>query len=138
MLKAGCGVLLKLNFADGGICNKKRTFLVIDVSDKTAKLLNISSVRGKEWKLGIKSNKNINYFNPPFLKKSFAKLDALYIIPNENFIDDMILCNRRRMDPKQLQDVINCFDSYREDNYCIVKEFDSKTLCDMNDIAYTS
>ena len=132
MSKVGCGILLKLDFADGGICDKERTFLIIDQIDDKLHLLNISSVKGKEWKLGYKSNKEIKRFKPPFLKYSFAKLDALYIISAGDYLEQKILFNKRKMFPAQLEEIKNTFYNYREKNNINIKQYDENYVIRKN------
>ena len=63
MIDIGQGLLLKLDFADGGVCRSPRTFLVVEKNNEEIKLVNISSTNGKEWKLAMQSNKNIELYN---------------------------------------------------------------------------
>lgn len=113
--------MLKVDFADGGVCETNRTFLVINVEKENIHLLNISSVRGKERKLGFLSNKNIKRYKPPFMRPSFAKMDAVYIIPNDEWIDTKVLCNNRCMNPLEIQDIIQEYTSFRENNEISIK-----------------
>lgn len=121
MVSVGNGLLLKIDFADGGVCDSERTFLVINVDKENIHLLNISSVRGKERKLGFSSNKNIIRYKPPFMRPSFVKMDALYIIPNDEWADSKILCNSRCMHPLEVNDIIESYTNFRETNEINVK-----------------
>lgn len=132
MINSGNGLLLKMDYADGGKGDKKRTFLVIRKYDESFHLLNISSVKGKERKLGFRNNKNIVRYNPPFLKKSFVKLDSLYIIPNTPGIEKVVLCNRRKMHPIQLKEIINSYEEYREKNKIFIKNVSIEELQENN------
>lgn len=132
MADVGQGVFIKLDFADGGKCEYARTFLIINKIDNKLHLINVSSIKGKEWKLGFNSNKQMNNSNPPFLKKSFAKLDALYIVPDSEFIDQKILCNKRRIHPIELKDIINHHNKFREKNKINIKEYLFEDIKQMN------
>lgn len=124
MVRTGQGVLLKLDFCDGGVANYKRPFLVINKDNDYIYLLNVSSTRGKEHKLGMQSNKLINRYRPPFLKSSFVKLDSMYIVPNRKYIKSYLLCGGRAMHPIEFKDIEKCLSDYRESN----KRFDSKVF----------
>lgn len=121
MVRVGNGLLLKIDFADGGVCDADRTFLVINVEKENIHLLNISSLRGKERKLGFSSNKNIIRYKPPFMKPSFVKMDALYIIPNDEWIDSKILCDNRCMNPLEINNIIQDYTIFRESNKINIK-----------------
>ena len=132
MAQIGQRIFLKLDFADGGKCNYSRPFLIINKVDGKLHLLNISSLDGKEWKLGISSNKNIINFNPPFSKKSFVKLDALYIIPDDEFVEEKLLCKKRRINPLELKNIVNHHINFREENQVSVVEYLLDEVKDMN------
>ncbi len=66
----------------GGIMeNKYRYMLIVEYNknDKVVKMINVSSLKGKEHKLLYSSNIEINNYCP-LPVPSFAKLDTLYII----------------------------------------------------------
>lgn len=132
MAKVGQGVLINLDFADGGKGSYKRPFLIIDKIDEKLHLINVSSLKGKERKLGIKSNKRIVKFNPPFLKPSFVKLDAVYIIPDDEFINKNIICNKRSIHPFELKEIIDKHNYYREKNEINIKEYLLEDIKKMN------
>lgn len=132
MAQIGQGIFLKLDFADGEKCNYSRPFLIINKVDDKLHLLNISSLDRKEWKLGIPSNKNISRFNPPFLKRSFVKLDALYIVPDDEFIEEKLLCQKRRINPLELRDIVSHHNNFREENQVNVVEYLLDEVKDMN------
>ena len=118
-MRSGQGILLKLDYADGGLADKARTFLIINVSENKVKLLNISSVNGKLHKLMYPSNKKILQYKPPFMKPSFVKLDAEYIIDNSKDLESFVLCQGRTMRPDELLSIINEFNEYK--NNCGIK-----------------
>lgn len=132
MVRAGQGVLLKLDFCDGSVANYKRPFLVINKDNDYIYLLNISSTKGKEHKLGMKSNKLISRYRPPFLKSSFVKLDSMYIVPNREYIKNYLLCEGRAMHPLELQDIKHCFSDYRENNKFKSKIFNLDRIEELN------
>ncbi len=114
MIDIGQGLLLKLDFADGGVCRSPRTFLVVEKNNEEIKLVNISSTNGKEWKLAMQSNKNIELYNPPFKIRSFAKLDAIYVIPNESCLREALLANGRRINPTEIESINIARLNYRD------------------------
>lgn len=112
-MKTGQGILLKLNYADGGLANKARTFLIISINQKEIRLLNISSSNGKLHKLMYPSNERIVQYNPPFMKPSFVKLDAEYVIEKDEELESFILCSGTSMRPDQLGAIITKFNEYK-------------------------
>lgn len=121
MIKCGQGLLLEMDYADGERITKKRPFLVIEVSEKKIKVLNVSSSKNKEYKLGFKSNKRINKYNPPFLKPSFVKLDALYIIEEDSRLKHFLLNNGRKIFPLELENIIESFYDFKKNNAVLQK-----------------
>ncbi|AJE10340.1 MULTISPECIES: hypothetical protein [Clostridium] len=121
MIKCGQGLLLEMDYADGERITKKRPFLVIEVSEKKIKVLNVSSSKNKEHKLGFKSNKRINKYNPPFLKPSFVKLDALYIIEKDSRLKHFLLNNGRKIFPLELENIIESFYDFKKNNTVLQK-----------------
>lgn len=131
-MKAGQGLLLSLDFADGGLCKAQRTFLIIEVTDKKVRLLNVSSIEGKERKLAFSSNEKINKYRPPFMKKSFCKMDAVYIIPNNPIIDSYILAEGRSMHPEELSRILLKYQYYRENNEINIADINLIEFCNKN------
>lgn len=80
MFQTGQGILGVIPFKDGNTPSKPRTYLIVKVTSTHISVLNVSSVAGKEHKLLFSSNRQINNYNPPFLKESFVKLDSLVTI----------------------------------------------------------
>jgi len=117
VISKGQGVLLRIStFGDGGSCDKPRTFLVIEIDDECQKikLLNVSSVQGKERKLLYDSNIEIHKYNPPFLRPSYVKLDALY----ETSVNSMftILNKGKSLDNTELVEIKEQFNDYCNKN----------------------
>lgn len=80
MFTVGQGLYGRIRFRDGCMPEYDRTYLIVDVKTDTLGLLNVSSIAGKEHKLLFPSNRSLENENPPFLKKSFVKLDSLVYI----------------------------------------------------------
>lgn len=114
-IMAGHGLLIKAFFADGKECSGPRTFLAIECASDRIKALNVSSTKGKEHKLAMKSNELIQFNYPPFDQPSFIKLDALYEFENFNELELLVLCNSRTIVPMQLNRIITQFDTYRSE-----------------------
>lgn len=131
-MQVGQGLLLSLDFADGGLCNYKRTFLIIEVLEKEVFLLNISSLEGKERKLAFPSNERLYRYRPPFMRKSFFKMDALYIIPNSHIVANYLLADGRCMHPNELSEVVRKYTEYRENNQIGIAQVDLIEFCKKN------
>lgn len=116
MIYPGQGLLLKTAFADGSECSYARTFLVIENTENKLKALNISSIKGKESKLIYPSNMRILKGRPPFVKSSFVKLDALYILETCSEIEKALLHSGERLNPEQLVAIKSSFYIYGIDN----------------------
>ena len=76
-MRVGQIILAKLKYKDGKGRLKKRPYLVVRVDGNEIDVLTVSSVEGKEHKLGFKSNYRLRNYNPPFIKDSFVKLDSI-------------------------------------------------------------
>lgn len=82
MIKEGKFLYFKPPLLSGNsISDKKRYMLVVENSakDKTVKMINVSSLKGKEHNLLYESNIEINNYSP-LPVPSFAKVGTLYII----------------------------------------------------------
>ncbi|MBN1061397.1 hypothetical protein DVV95_06125 [Clostridium botulinum] len=97
-------------------------------------LLNISSVKGKEHKLGFASNRNIRRYKPPFKIPSFIKLDALYIIDNSDDLKQFLLSNGRCIHPQELKEIKEKFEEYRENNNIYESNIDISNILKINSI----
>ncbi|MZP31345.1 hypothetical protein GTO91_16720 [Heliobacterium undosum] len=108
-----------MDYADGGTCLYKRTFLVIEANQTTGsvKLLNVSSIADKVHKLLMPSNRRLTSYRPPFLRPSFVKLDALYQVEYFGNLDNAILHNGDTLDLTELTNVHNTFASYQASNH---------------------
>ena len=123
-IEEGHGLLLKLPYADGGTCSKKRTFLVIDTDSIHIYLLNVSSINGKRRKLLMDSNELIRIFNPPFVKPSFIKLDAIYCLINFPKLQRAILNSGNKLDLAELKRLKGKFNIYKRKNRCITATYE--------------
>lgn len=68
-------------------------------------MLNISTVAGKESKLLLVENKLINKHRPPFLKRSFVKLDSLTHISIQEAQAMRLLDNGQTLDAGELYSI---------------------------------
>jgi hypothetical protein len=114
VFEVGQGILGKLKFVDGTIPDKNRTYIIVDVSEdgQKIKVLNVSSVKGKEHKLAFPYNLRINRYNPPFLKDSFVKLDSLTEVDSSDFSSIIILNNGNKLDSDEMDTIIQRLSAY--------------------------
>lgn len=103
----GHGVLGKIRFNDGEMPEYDRTYLVVAVTDEYIKVLNVSSIKGKERKLAFPANERLRIFNPPFLKPSFVKLDSLTIVHKADWGNLHILNNGKTLNFDELNRIKN-------------------------------
>ncbi len=75
-MKIGQCIWVRIKYIDGKGIPKKRPYLVVGVNGNKINVLTVSSVEGKEHKLGFKDNYRLINFKPPFIKDSFVKLDS--------------------------------------------------------------
>lgn len=109
-------IVLSLPFANGNPCTYKRPFLVIEKTNSILKLLNISSIEGKEHKLLFPSNVIIREYNPPLDYPSFLKLDELYVI---DYFDELIRAIYKRRPPlntNEFNRLLDRFSNYKNSN----------------------
>lgn len=111
----GQGLWIKGFHANGAV-SKSRPFLIIDITQNTLIALNVSSLRGKERKLLIPSNKKLKIYNPPFPHSSFVKLDELYIIDYFSEIGNAIMDRGRTLDAQMLDKVRTWHSNYAANN----------------------
>ena len=108
----GLGLLLRLPFPDNNRLSNRRTFLVIEEDDLKIKLLNVSSIQGKEHKLMFESNKEIIKYKPPFNHRSMVKLDSLYEVEKCPELNNTVLCRSQPIDSSELQSIITAYQNY--------------------------
>ncbi len=86
--------------------DKKRYMLVVNYDDETniLKMINVSSLKGKEHKLLYDSNIEIkNYF--PLPVPTFAKLDTVYTIDNFDDLQSFISFNGLKLNDAELSNI---------------------------------
>ncbi|MFW6016846.1 MAG: hypothetical protein ACOCRK_10450 [bacterium] len=132
IISKGQALLLKLPYADGGVCKKKRPFLVIEVLNDSCYLLNISSVKGKFRKLQFKSNILINKYNPPFIKPSFVKIDAVYKLDYFPELTKSILNSGNKLNEKDFDNIKNKLISFKANNNVLSKSFTAEEIKQFN------
>lgn len=71
----------RIPFANGSITQYDRYYIVLENKDGNLLLMNCSSIQGKENKLLLPSNVELNNCIPPLCVRTMAKLDELYKIP---------------------------------------------------------
>ena len=106
MYKVGQGLFGKLIFNDGVYPEYDRAYLVVHVSDEKVGVLDVSSAVGKGNQLLYDSNKYINKHNPPFPKKTFAKLKSLRYVKIENMPKMKILSGGDTLDKAELSNIL--------------------------------
>lgn len=108
MFTVGQGVLGKVRFIDGEMPSYDRTYLVVKTEVTEIKVLNISSIYGKEEKLLMPSNEKIVNYKPPFLKPSFVKLDSLTSVKSSDWHGLRLLHNGETLNPTELNKILKC------------------------------
>ncbi len=86
--------------------NKKRYMLVINCDDENnlIKMLNVSSLKGKEHKLIYDSNIEIKNHSP-LPVPTFVKLDTMYMIDNFNDLQNFISFDGVKLDNAELSNI---------------------------------
>ena len=115
MYAAGQCVIGRLPFKDGTPSLYWRPYLIIAV-DKTLQevsILNISSVAGKEHKLGFHANVLLKHSIPPLTKPSFVKTDSCQVICFDTAKDFFLLADGFIMPAADLNTVL---ERYRKIN----------------------
>jgi len=106
MFLIGQGLYGKIRFADGELPKYDRTYLVVEVSTDKIGVMNVSSVSGKVHKLLFPTNKLINKHYPPFLKKSFVKLDSLVYVTIAEASKALVLESGKPLDQAELNSIL--------------------------------
>lgn len=83
-------------YPDGVVPEYVRPYLVVGVDDEYIEILTASSVAGKEWKATLATNMLLENFDPPFIKRTFIKLDSLQRIPISS-LGNVSLCRGGRI-----------------------------------------
>lgn len=106
MFLVGQGLYGKIKFVDGIIPQYDRAYLIVEVLTDSVGVLNVSSIAGKEHKLLFPTNKLINKHYPPFLRRSFVKLDSLVYITLAEASNARILDNGTPLDQAELYSIL--------------------------------
>ena len=99
-------------------------------------LLNISSVAGKERKVLFDSNYLIKQYNPPFLKPSFAKLDAIYKVEVCSLLSKFILCEGNRLNNDEMAKLLVVFESYKSTHPVHIIRLNENEIKTLNAMRY--
>lgn len=101
----------KIRFPDGAFPAYERPYLVVGVSGEYIKILTVSSVVGKEWKLAIPTNIEIINHDPPFPQRSFVKLDSLQEIHKSDLADVRLSRGGKTLNKEELLKIIEKINS---------------------------
>ena len=112
--KMGQAVLGKVIFTDGFMPKYARPYLIVDVKEESVSVLNVSSLKGKEWKLAYPSNVQITKFSPPFKLPSFAKLDSLSEISIDECKNMRLLDGGKTLDEQELSKILELLNEYEK------------------------
>ena len=107
----GQGLWGKLKFVDNTMPEYKRPYLVVAVNSNSKMLtvLNVSSVRGKEPKLLFPYNLELKKYNPPFIERSFVKLDSAVEITFKQAGECKLLCGGKILDSSELKTILTAY-----------------------------
>lgn len=81
----------------------------------------------------MESNIEITKYKPPFVRPSFIKLDALYVIPKENILKSKVLCKGRKINPKELTFIKNQFNHFKNTHKILSKVCTGTELIEGNE-----
>lgn len=101
-LVEGQGILGRITFVDGQMPTKDRTYLVVSVGSNFIKVLNVSSIKGKERKLAFPTNERLLTYDPPFKLPSFVKLDSLTTVMDSDYGTLKVLHGGQTLDSAEL------------------------------------
>ena len=107
IFKAGQGLFGKIKFVDGTSPAYDRAYLIVSVSQNCISTLNVSSLAGKEHKLLYSTNKEIKNHCPPFIKRTFVKLDSLTYISVNEATSMRLMSNGQVLDTNELEAIIS-------------------------------
>ena len=116
MLETGQVLWLKIRFNnDGDIAKSKHPYLIVDITDDYIEVVQRDTIKGKERKAVLRSNKVVDVENPRetvFDESGFVQLDNKFTF--ENY--DGISCYRQTTDKLskgKLEDVISEYIEYQ-------------------------
>jgi len=113
--KIGQGVLAKIKYKDGFGTPKNRPYLIvgIDYEGCKIKILNVSTVQGKETKLvRYKTNIKLIKYNPPFIRESFVKIDSSQNVDFGQAEKFRLLCDGKVLAKSELDEILLRLDQY--------------------------
>lgn len=113
--KIGQGVLAKIEYKDGFGTPKNRSYLIvgIDYEGCKIKILNVSTVQGKETKLvRYKTNIKLIKYNPPFIRESFVKIDSSQNVDFGQAEKFRLLCDGKVLAKSELDEILLRLDQY--------------------------
>lgn len=96
----------KIRFPDGEFPAYERPYLVVGVEGEHIEILTVSSVAGKEWKLALPTNREISNYDPPFPRRTFAKLDSLQRVHISDLTDVRLAKGGRTLDGTELSEIL--------------------------------
>ena len=111
--------------------NKKRYMLILncDEENNTIEMVNVSSIKGKEYKLLYDSNIEIKNYNP-LPVPTFVKLDTLYTVDNFSDLQKFISFNGTKISNSEISNIklqrYNYIKKYKSINVINYSESDFK------------
>lgn len=117
--------------------NKKRYMLVIDCDNQNniIKMINVSSIKGKEHKLLYDSNIEIKEYMP-LPVPTFAKLDTLYTIDNFEDLQNFISFGGEKMSDSEMSNIkLQRFNYIKDGNITNVINFSKSEFKKINNIS---
>ncbi len=113
--KIGQGILVKIPYKDGVGTPKNRSYLIVDIDYGKCKIkiLNVSTVQGKETKLvRYRTNIKLIKYNPPFIRESFVKIDSSQEVDFGQAEKFRILCDGKVLAKDELGEILSKLEQY--------------------------
>lgn len=111
---------MKIRYNNSGvISNIKHPYLIVGINTElnTVEIAQIDSLKGKEYKAAMRSNKTIYYDDPD---ETVIDTDSFIQLDNTIFIDNYDLSNYRRQPDKlssvKLSDTLKAYKDYHDRN----------------------
>lgn len=105
----------KIPFANGSVTQYNRYYIVLEIEDDSLFLINCSSVQGKENKLLLPSNVELNNCIPPLMVPTMVKMDELYKIPA--ICENLFEIKKPQLNKDSFDELLNNLNSYVESKY---------------------
>ena len=93
----------RIRFKDGSMPEYDRPYLIIEATEEIIKVLNVSTIKGKERNLLYADTTVINNYDPPFFKPCYAKLNSLIEVAVSDCEDIPFLCKGKKLDKTELK-----------------------------------